>query len=83
MTTSSVGEEKRRQSAATLGSSGRDGLGDVQGVDDGVIVGFAGVRVGEGGIGGPQVDPNVNRHAFLNIVPDCVLANGPALCVRS
>jgi len=51
-------EEERRQGAPRLGTSGGDQLGPFEDVDGGevAIFGFAFVDVGEGGVGGAEID---------------------------
>jgi hypothetical protein len=61
-------EEKRRQGAARLGAAGGDQLGRLEDVDrrEIAIFGFAFVDVGEGGIGGAEIDAD-----FHGVGQDC------------
>ena len=59
-------KHERRQGAARLGSAGGDELGSFEDVDgrEVEILGFAWVDVGEGGVGGAEVDADFHRDGF-------------------
>jgi hypothetical protein len=58
-------EEEGGQGAARLGAAGRDQLGRFEDVDGGeiAIFGFAFVDVGEGGVGGAEIDADFHERA--------------------
>ena len=60
-------EEERGQGAARLDAAGRDQLGRFEDVDgrEVAIFGFAFVDVGEGGVGGAEIDADFHRVVLL------------------
>jgi hypothetical protein len=72
-------EEERGQGAARLGAAGRDELGRFEDVDGRkiTIFGFAFVDVGEGGIGGAEIDADF--HGIGRDWADLCMGGGVAM----